>query len=65
MVVEENLRSAEAPLSWAARMFRCSRKTVVRMLEEGLIEGYRLRPNGHWRVDRESVIRYLASLKRK
>ena len=58
-------RTADAPLAWAARMFRCSRQTVVRMIEEGLIDGYQLRPGGHWRVDKDSVTRYLASLKRK
>ena len=58
-------RTTEAPLAWAARMFGCSRKTVVRMIEDDLIEGYQLRPGGHWRVDKESVQRYLETLRKR
>lgn len=56
---------AEINIKEAAALLRCSRDTTRRLLESGDIEGYRLTPRGHWRVHRDSVVRYLASLRRK
>lgn len=42
----------------AAEYLRISRDTVVRMLEEGILRGYRHRPQGWWKVSRNSVLEH-------
>jgi len=36
----------------------CSRDTVLRLLESGELRGFRLTPNGWWRVLESSVLEY-------
>jgi len=47
-------------MSEAAKYASLDRKTIKRMLMEGLLRGDRT-PGGHWRVDRESIDEYFAS----
>jgi excisionase family DNA binding protein len=46
-------------ISDASRYASLDRKTIKRMLVEGLLRGDRT-PGGHWRVDRESIDEYFA-----
>ncbi len=48
----------------AAELLRCSEQTVRRLLEAGDLEGYRMTARGHWRIDKESVLRYMDRLHR-
>lgn len=48
----------------AARLLNCSKHTVHRMLEEGLLRGYQLTgKRGRYRVSRESVIEHLEKIR--
>jgi excisionase family DNA binding protein len=41
--------------SWVARHLKTSAQTVARMLEEGELEGYKIRDRGHWFIYLDSV----------
>ena len=41
--------------SWVARHLKISSQTVARMLEEGELDGYKLRDKGHWFIYLDSV----------
>lgn len=45
-------------VAWVAERLRCSRDTVVRLLQSGELRGYRLTPIGWWRVVEKSVAEY-------
>jgi len=49
----------EISVSTAARIAKCSPDTVMRWIEEGAIEAWRISPRGWWRIDRASLRRYL------
>ena len=44
----------------AARLAGCSPDTMLRWLEEGRVESWRVLPRGWWRIDRNSLLRYLS-----
>jgi excisionase family DNA binding protein len=50
------------PVSRVAARLRCSRDTVLRLLESGELQGYRLTSLGWWRVLESSLLEYEASL---
>lgn len=50
---------------WVAKRLRCSRDTVVRLLESNVLRGYRLTPIGWWRVIEQSVLEYEQKLRRE
>jgi hypothetical protein len=56
--------SFEISVPRAARMLNTSSDTIWRMLEEGLIEGYRVHPKGWWKVSYQSVVEYRAKIRR-
>ena len=56
------VKTSEISVARAAQIIRCSEDTVRRLIESGDLEAYRLTARGHWRVDRDSVTRYLTRL---
>jgi excisionase family DNA binding protein len=46
-----------------AERLRTSRNTVIRLLECGKLRGYRLTPQGWWRVVEQSVAEYEKKLR--
>jgi excisionase family DNA binding protein len=46
-----------------AERLRTSRNTVIRLLESGELRGYRLTPQGWWRVVEQSVAEYEKKLR--
>jgi len=46
-------------VSVAARIARCSPDTVTRLVEEGAIAAWRISRRGWWKIERESLLRYL------
>jgi excisionase family DNA binding protein len=46
-------------VSAAARIAGCSQDTVLRWIEEGAIVAWRIPPRGWYKIDRQSLIRYL------
>lgn len=50
--------STEIDASRAAKMLHCSVDSIYRYLDEGLIEGYRLKDRGWWHVYYDSVVRF-------
>jgi len=55
----------EISVSTAARLARCSPDTVLRWIEEGAIDAWRVSRRGWWRIDLGSLERYLERLARK
>jgi excisionase family DNA binding protein len=53
------------PVSRVAQRLRCSRDTVMRLVESGTLRGYQLTPNGWWRILEKSVLEYEADLLQK
>jgi len=45
-------------VSWVAKHLNKRRDLVIRLLESGMIKGYRMTPNGWWNVITESVFEY-------
>jgi hypothetical protein len=41
--------------SWVARHLNTSHQTIARMIEEGLLQGYKLRERGAWHIFLDSV----------
>ncbi len=52
-------RPMEISVSTAARIAKCSKDTVLRWIEEGAIEAWRISRRGWWRIDRASLSLYL------
>jgi excisionase family DNA binding protein len=50
-------------VSVVARRLDCSRDTVLRMLQSGMLKGYRLTLIGWWRVLESSVVEHEEKLK--
>jgi excisionase family DNA binding protein len=50
---EPTMRPAQA-----AEYLGISRDTVIRMVEEGILRGYRHRPGGWWKVSKASVLEH-------
>ena len=48
-----------------AERLRTSRNTVIRLLESGELRGYRLTPQGWWRVVEASVAEYEQKLRQE
>lgn len=46
------------PVASVAKQMGCSRDTVIRLLQSGDLQGYRLTPNGWWRVLEDSFLEY-------
>ena len=46
-----------------AERLRTSRNTIIRLLESGELRGYRLTPQGWWRVVEQSVVEYERKLR--
>ncbi len=46
-------------VSVAARIAGCSHDTILRKIEEGLLQAWRISPRGWWKIERESLLRYL------
>jgi len=46
-------------VSVAARIAKCSPDTVLRWIEEGAIDAWRISRRGWWKVEYESLLRYL------
>jgi excisionase family DNA binding protein len=56
----------EISVSTAARILRCSRGTVMYLLERGDLRGYQVTgENGWWRVSYESVADHQEKIRRK
>jgi excisionase family DNA binding protein len=52
----------------AAKMLDCSMDTVCRMIEDGTLQAYKMRPNkpnSPWRVNYDSVISHVEKLHEK
>ncbi len=47
-------------VSAAARIAGCSPDTVLRWIEEGAVEAWRLPPRGWYKIDRDSLTRFLS-----
>ena len=45
--------------SAAARIAGVSHDTMMRWVEEGRVESWRVLPRGWWRIDRNSLVAYL------
>ncbi len=52
-------RAAEISVSTAARLAKCSPDTVLRWIEEGAIEARQISKHGWWKIERESLAKYL------
>jgi excisionase family DNA binding protein len=52
------------PVAFVARRMGCSRDTVLRLLQSGELKGYRLTPNGWWRVIEDSFLEYKERIER-
>jgi excisionase family DNA binding protein len=50
---------------WAAEYLGCSVMTVLRYVEEGLIEGYQMCERGWWRLLKASIMEYEKKLRSK
>jgi len=46
-------------VSAAARIAGCSQDTVLRWIEEGAIVAWRIPPRGWYKIDRDSLTRFL------
>ena len=46
-------------VSVAARIAGCSHDTILRKIEEGLLQAWRISPRGWWKIERGSLIQYL------
>ncbi|PYU52687.1 MAG: hypothetical protein DMG48_05250 [Acidobacteria bacterium] len=46
--------------SAAARIAGVSHDTMMRWVEEGRVESWRVLPRGWWRIDRSSLLAYLS-----
>lgn len=60
-------RVAVTPRSWigvsvTARILETSPDTVLNLIEDGSLDAYQLRKGGWWRVDRDSLRRYMNRL---
>jgi excisionase family DNA binding protein len=53
------LRATEISVSTAARIAKCSPDTVLRWIEEGAVEAWRISRRGWWKIERESLLKYL------
>jgi hypothetical protein len=45
-------------VTWVAKRWRVSRETVLRCLQSGELDGYRISNMGWWRVFEDSVLKY-------
>lgn len=54
--------AAEISVNTAARVAGCSQDSMLRLIEEGAVAAWRISPRGWWKVNAESVLRYLSSL---
>ena len=52
-------------VSWVAKHLNKGRDLVVRLLESGMIKGYRMTPKGWWNVIKESVFEYEEQLRKE
>lgn len=52
-------------VSQVGRLLGCDEGTVRRLIDEGLLEAYRLRPRGWWHVSYESVVAYTEKIRTK
>ena len=52
-------------VSWVAKRWNKGRDMVIRLLERGLLKGYRMTENGWWNVIRESVLDYEEKLRQR
>jgi len=50
---------------WVAEYLNTSPQTVLRLLQQGHIHGFRLTPNGWWRIIHSSVVEYEEKLQRE
>jgi excisionase family DNA binding protein len=50
---------------WVAEYLNTSPQTVLRLLQDGRIHGFRLTPKGWWRIIQASVFEYEKSLGRE
>lgn len=50
-------------VAWVAERLKCSRDTVIRLLQSGDLRGYRLTAVGWWRVVEKSVAEYEQKLR--
>lgn len=53
--------AVEISVKAAARIAGCSPDTVLRWIEEGVIAAWRVSPRGWWKINAESLSRYLYS----
>ena len=54
----------EISVETAAEIAKCSRNTIRRLIESGSVDAWRLTPRSPWRVDRDSLQRYLDRARR-
>jgi len=54
--------TAFVSVALAAKMLQCNRRSILRYLESGDLEGTRVTSRGWWRVSRASVQRKLDKL---
>jgi excisionase family DNA binding protein len=52
-------------VQWAAEYLGVSVMTVLRYREQGLIKGYQMCERGWWRLFKDSIMKYEASLRAK
>jgi hypothetical protein len=52
-------------VSWIAKRWSVSRETVLRRLESGDLDGYRITVIGWWRVFEQSVLEYESRMRLK
>jgi hypothetical protein len=52
-------------VSWVAKRWDVSNETVLRRLQSGDLDGYRITVLGWWRIFEESVLRYEARMRLK
>lgn len=51
--------------SWVARHLNTSPQTVGRLLQEGKLEGYKIREPGQWHIFMDSVDKFAAEIIKK
>jgi hypothetical protein len=53
------------PVSWVAKRWDVSNETVLRRLQSGDLDGYRITVLGWWRIFEQSVFEYEAKMRLK
>lgn len=51
--------------AWVANHLKTSPQTVGRLIDEGKLQAYKIRDNGHWHIFMDSVIKFEQEIKDK